>query len=33
VTPLLCDSGPLIATFNDRDQRYERCVRMFGDWQ
>lgn len=33
MTPLLCDSGPLIATFNDRDQHYERCIRMFGDWQ
>ena len=32
MTPLLCDSGPLIATFNDRDQYYERCIRLFRDW-
>ncbi|MGI5287904.1 hypothetical protein ACQEVF_31820 [Nonomuraea polychroma] len=31
--PLLCDSGPLIATFNDRDREYARCSRLLAEWQ
>lgn len=32
MTPLICDSGPLIATFNDRDHHYDRCVRLISTW-
>jgi predicted nucleic acid-binding protein len=32
VTALLCDSGPLIATFNVRDLHHDRCVRLLADW-
>ncbi|RVX42772.1 hypothetical protein EDD27_5435 [Nonomuraea polychroma] len=30
---LLCDSGPLIATFNDLDPDFAKCVRMLNEWQ
>jgi uncharacterized protein len=33
VTALLCDSGPLIATFNVRDLNHERCVRLLANWR
>ncbi|MFC5825788.1 type II toxin-antitoxin system VapC family toxin [Nonomuraea insulae] len=29
---LLCDSGPLIATFNDRDKEFSRCSRLLAEW-
>ncbi|MFI7454958.1 type II toxin-antitoxin system VapC family toxin [Nonomuraea sp. NPDC049714] len=29
---LLCDSGPLIATFNDRDREFARCARLLAEW-
>lgn len=32
MTALLCDSGPLIATFNVRDVNHERCVRLLAEW-
>jgi predicted nucleic acid-binding protein len=32
VRSLLCDSGPLIATFNDRDRYYDRCLRLLSEW-
>lgn len=32
MTPLLCDSGPLIATFNNRDRHYGPCVRVLRTW-
>jgi predicted nucleic acid-binding protein len=32
VTALLCDSGPLIATFNVRDVNHERCARLLAGW-
>ncbi|MEV4115254.1 PIN domain-containing protein [Nonomuraea sp. NPDC049695] len=31
--PLLCDSGPLIATFNDGDREFIRCSRLLAEWQ
>ncbi|WP_405139461.1 type II toxin-antitoxin system VapC family toxin [Sphaerisporangium sp. NBC_01403] len=30
--PLLCDSGPLIATYNDRDKDFARCARLLAQW-
>lgn len=33
MTALLCDSGPLIATFNARDVNHERCVRLLAEWR
>lgn len=33
MTALLCDSGPLIATFNGRDTNHERCVRLLAAWR
>jgi uncharacterized protein len=32
MTPLLCDSGPLIASFNRRDPDHERCMLLLGGW-
>lgn len=32
MTGLLCDSGPLIATFNVRDVNHERCVKVLASW-
>jgi predicted nucleic acid-binding protein len=29
---LLCDSGPLIATFNPGDRFHVRCIRMLASW-
>jgi uncharacterized protein len=33
VTPLLCDSGPLIATFDPGDRAHARCVRLLAGWR
>jgi predicted nucleic acid-binding protein len=33
VTPLLCDSGPLIATYNRHDPDHERSVLVLGGWR
>lgn len=30
--PLLCDSGPLIATFSLDDMHHERCTRLLARW-
>lgn len=32
MTPLLCDSGPLIATFSLDDMHHERCTRLLAHW-
>jgi uncharacterized protein len=32
VNPLLCDSGPLIATFSLDDMHHERCIRLLSRW-
>ena len=29
---LLCDSGPLIATFNKKESQHQRCVRLLAEW-
>ncbi|MGH3615491.1 MAG: hypothetical protein ACRDRK_23400 [Pseudonocardia sp.] len=29
---LLCDSGPLIASYNRRDPDHERCTRPLARW-
>jgi len=33
MTRLLCDSGPLIATFNKKESQHQRCVRLLAEWQ
>jgi uncharacterized protein len=33
VSHLLCDSGPLIASFNRHDPDHERCVSQLGRWR
>ena len=30
---LICDSGPLIASYNDLDQHHGRCLRLLAAWQ
>ena len=32
MTRLLCDSGPLIATFNKKESQHQRCVRLLAEW-
>ncbi len=32
MSPLLCDSGPLIATFSLDDMHHERCARLLARW-
>jgi uncharacterized protein len=32
VNTLICDSGPLIASFNPGDHHHERCTRLLADW-
>lgn len=32
MTGLLCDSGPLIASYNRADPDHERCLRLLGGW-
>ncbi|MEV0791094.1 PIN domain-containing protein [Kribbella sp. NPDC050459] len=32
MTALLCDSGPLIATFNVRDSNHVRCAKVLAEW-
>jgi uncharacterized protein len=32
VNTLICDSGPLIASFNPGDHHHERCVRLLANW-
>ena len=29
---LVCDSGPLIASFNPGDHHHQRCVRLLANW-
>jgi uncharacterized protein len=29
---LICDSGPLIATFNKKESQHQRCVRLLAEW-
>ena len=29
---LLCDSGPLIATFNKKESQHQRCVHLLAEW-
>lgn len=32
MSPVLCDSGPLIATYNVRDRHYAACTRFLAGW-
>ena len=32
MTRFLCDSGPLIATFNKKESQHQRCVRLLAEW-